>query len=84
MFQGGVAVDVRGERQAPGEKSWLERGLDVVGGAISAPGLPDVPDLDPVQVWIHLGLDSAEAQDLYPTIYTGMRAMFRMPGDPRL
>ena len=84
LFADGVAVSIDGIAGGDGDRSWLERGLDALGDALSAPDLPDVEGVGLVRVWIHLGLEASEAKALYPSLYTGMRAMFRMPGDPRL
>ena len=83
VFEEGAAVSIGGEdRLSAAEKTWLERGFEIVGDAIGTPDLPDAADREGIRVWIHVKLDEDEARTLYPTIFSGMRAMFRMPGDP--
>ena len=84
LFREGIAVSIGGSGLSEEEKGWLLRGWETLTGALVTPELPEIEGLEPVQVWIHLRLTAEEAQSLYPSIYSDMRAMVRLPGDPRL
>ena len=66
------------------QRGWIRRVWDRVRGAVSGPELPDGAATGDVKVWVNAAMDGAEAKRLYPSLYTGMRALLRLPGDPPL
>ncbi|MFQ5669441.1 MAG: hypothetical protein ACE5HD_02850 [Acidobacteriota bacterium] len=85
IYKEGLALNVRGSLAlTEREKDWLSRNLDRLTSILLPPEQPEVPDLEPSRVWLYLGLEASQAQELYPSVYTGMKTMVRLPGDPSL
>lgn len=82
LFDDGMAVTLDGVET--GETSWLERGITKITDVLTPPELPTGDRANSVRVWVRLRLARELSRSLYPSLFTGMRAMFRMPGDPRL
>ncbi len=85
LFKEGLAVSLGGQATRPEERGWVERKLSRLASLVLSPEMPEAPGLDrPAQVWVHAEMPATDAQALYPSLYAGMRAMVRLPGDPRL
>jgi hypothetical protein len=84
LFREGIAVTLGGGVLTEEERGWIASKLLRLTSVLLPPDVPVVPELETPRVWIHLTLPGEEAQNLYPSIYVGMRAMVRLPGDPRL
>jgi hypothetical protein len=84
LFREGIAVTLSGAALTAEERGWMAARLDRLTSVLLPPHIPDVPELEPPEVWIHLTLTAQDARALYPSIFVGMRAMVRLPGDPPL
>jgi len=84
LYREGIAVTLSGGILTEEERGWIASRLSRLTSILLPPDVPVVPDLESPRVWIHLTLPGEEAQNLYPSLFAGMRAMVRLPGDPRL
>jgi hypothetical protein len=85
LFRQGVAVSLGGATSlTEDQKGWIRRAWDKVRTAVSGPEMPRGSEMVPVRVWVYLEIDPKEAKQLYPSLYTGMRTIVRLPGDPAL
>jgi hypothetical protein len=84
LYREGVAVTLSGDVLSEQERGWIASKLSRLTSVLLPPDVPVVPDLESPRVWLHLTLPESEARDLYPSLFVGMRAMVRLPGDPRL
>jgi hypothetical protein len=84
LYREGIAVTLSGGVLSEGERGWIASRLSRLTSVLLPPDMPVVPELESPRVWLHLTLPENEARNLYPSIFVGMRAMVRLPGDPRL
>jgi hypothetical protein len=85
LYRQGIAVHIMGGGPAQeGSGAWVQKRIERLASLLVRPDLPAAEEMQAVHTWIHLTMPEEEAKALYPIAYTGMRAMLRLPGDPRL
>jgi len=85
VFRQGVAVTLGGgDPLSEEQRGWIRRAWDRVRDAVSGPALPEGAATDDVKVWVNAEMEAGQAKLLYPSLFTGMRAILRLPGDPPL
>lgn len=85
LYRQGLAVHIGGSATlGDQQKGLLRRGWDRLRSLIVSPELPDTHGLELARFWIHIGMPEEEAHALYPSLFTDMGTMVRLPGDPRL
>ena len=85
VFRQGIAVTLGGgDPLSEEQRGWIRRAWDRVRSAVSGPELPEGAATADVKVWVNAEMDGDTAKLLYPSLFTGMRAILRLPGDPPL